>query len=270
MSLMTILIFLKISGQSQLVYVCTGEYAKVFHSKNNCSGLNNCKSSILLVSESEAKNKYNLQRPCCICLNNRSGCGTEDLPATKFNPYVPQQHIETSPEYIEAMRRKREKEAAAYAAAGTLAVGAIIGSNDFYVQYFKEEKTYITPMYGMVVDDRGIAFGFRKTFNRSFIEYGASVIRKSEYQGPDGGYPKWAGHFNYIHNFKLIKGTDKLNLFIGPSINSFFTESASFGIGGITGFSFKLSDWMKIDTRYEITSTTNRIGAGIVLTYNQN
>lgn len=271
-----LLILLLNNVYSQIVVICTGEYAKVYHSRDDCTGLNNCKGDLIRVYQSEAINKYKLQRPCCVCWYPSSiGCGTDDIPnnnqPTKFNPYVPQfRNEEEMKLYAYANAKKRQEEAAAYAAAGALAVGAIIGSNDFYIQYFKEKRVYMTAWYGMVVDDRGLAFGFRKTFNKSFIEYGASVIPKSDYQGLDGGYPKWAGHFNYIRNLKLVKGKDKLNLFIGPSINSFFTESASFGIGGITGFSYKLSDWLKFDTRYELTSTTDRLGASIVLTFNQN
>mgnify|MGYP000497970661 CR=1 FL=1 len=69
------------SAYTQIVVICTGEYAKVYHSKENCTGLNNCKGEIIKVSQSDAVNRYKLQRPCCVCwYPSPNGCATDDMP----------------------------------------------------------------------------------------------------------------------------------------------------------------------------------------------
>ena len=46
---------LKISEGFQTVYVCTGNYAKKYHYSKTCRGLNNCKSSVVSKSLSDAQ-----------------------------------------------------------------------------------------------------------------------------------------------------------------------------------------------------------------------
>lgn len=53
-------------SKTTYVYVCTGSYARVYHSSQSCRGLNNCKGDIIKVSLSDAINKYN-KRACKIC-----------------------------------------------------------------------------------------------------------------------------------------------------------------------------------------------------------
>lgn len=45
-------------------YICNGRYAKKYHSRSNCRGLNACKSSISKTSVSNARTMYS---PCIIC-----------------------------------------------------------------------------------------------------------------------------------------------------------------------------------------------------------
>jgi hypothetical protein len=198
-------------------------------------------------------------------------------PVTKFNPYVPQiSQVELSPEYIEAMRRKREAEAAAYAAAGAIAIAGIVNSNDFYVHYIKaiDEKNSQNIKN---INSSGLAFGFRVQNKKSTFEYGASfiqdeivtVVSTSWYiSSSSNNKLKWGAHLNYLYNFPLIKYTDKLNFYLGASINSFFSKHESIGIGGIGGINFKILKWLKFDARYEYSTSTHRIASGLILNYN--
>ena len=47
------------------VYICTGRYAKVYHSNKNCKGLDNCKGEVKLVSLETAKQQG--KRACKLC-----------------------------------------------------------------------------------------------------------------------------------------------------------------------------------------------------------
>lgn len=203
-------------------------------------------------------------------------------PTTKFNPYVPQiSQAELSPEYIEAMRRKREAEAAAYAAAGAMAIAGIVNSNDFYVHYIiaSDEKN---SQYKKNINSSGLAFGFRVQNKKSTFEYGASFIQDelvnittyygNTYYSPalasDNKKLKWGAHLNYLYNFPLIKYTNNLNFYLGASINSFFSKDEPIGVGGIGGINFKILKWLKFDARYEYSTTTHRIASGFILNYN--
>jgi len=48
------------------VYVCGGQYAKRYHSRNNCNGLNNCKGGIYTMSSQQAAYDEGFT-PCKIC-----------------------------------------------------------------------------------------------------------------------------------------------------------------------------------------------------------
>lgn len=50
------------SSYSSTVYICTGPYAKVYHSTLNCRGLSNCSGNIVETSESSTN-----RRACRIC-----------------------------------------------------------------------------------------------------------------------------------------------------------------------------------------------------------
>jgi hypothetical protein len=75
------------SAYSQMVFICTGEYAEVYHSNKNCRGLNNCKSDIDEVNKSYAIN-YKSRRPCCICWKTDSPCSTDEI-SSNFRPLIP-------------------------------------------------------------------------------------------------------------------------------------------------------------------------------------
>ena len=53
------------------VWICTGSSAYTYHSRSNCSGMNNCKSSIKQVTLDEAVKKYH-RRPCKKCWRGRN------------------------------------------------------------------------------------------------------------------------------------------------------------------------------------------------------
>ncbi len=64
-------------SQNEEVYVCNGSYSIAYHSRSNCRGLNNCRSSVTSVSESYAE--IVLKRlPCCICWKTDGGCRTDE------------------------------------------------------------------------------------------------------------------------------------------------------------------------------------------------
>lgn len=54
------------SAQRQ-VYVCMGAYRYRYHYYRDCSGLNNCKATIVKMSESEAEKKPNINGLCKKC-----------------------------------------------------------------------------------------------------------------------------------------------------------------------------------------------------------
>lgn len=48
-----------------MVYICTGQYAKAYHRSSKCSGLGNCKANIKQISLAEAKKMG--RTPCGKC-----------------------------------------------------------------------------------------------------------------------------------------------------------------------------------------------------------
>lgn len=52
------------SDKSDIVYICTGSKAKVYHKYKDCRGLDRCSGSIKEISLDEAKK---IRRPCKIC-----------------------------------------------------------------------------------------------------------------------------------------------------------------------------------------------------------
>lgn len=63
--------------QNEEVYICNGSYSIAYHSRTNCRGLNNCKSSVTSVNESYAESVLKRQ-PCCICWKTDGGCRTDE------------------------------------------------------------------------------------------------------------------------------------------------------------------------------------------------
>lgn len=50
--------------KSKIVYICTGRYAKSYHSNRYCKGLNNCSGKIESIALEEVEH---YRKPCRIC-----------------------------------------------------------------------------------------------------------------------------------------------------------------------------------------------------------
>lgn len=50
-------------SKADIVYICTGPKAKVYHRSKHCRGLNNCSGTVKKMSMKEARHR----RPCRIC-----------------------------------------------------------------------------------------------------------------------------------------------------------------------------------------------------------
>jgi hypothetical protein len=236
---------------SQTVYVCTGAYAYTYHSRSNCPGLGNCKGEIRYTNESYAVNNMN-RVPCCRCWSNVSGRCKDDNPYNSGN----------------SAGGANNSEAYAVLAIAFIATSVAILSNDFYIyraHSFHKSKKFNTS----ISDLTGWVFGFRKTFKNSALEYGASYFKSHQHLPysflPSAGLEtdRWGGHFNFVHQVFYNKSTNWLKLYFGPSVNYVY----DLGMGGIVGTEIRLFDRLKLDVRYELTSQTNQIQAGLILTY---
>ena len=56
------------STQTSKVWICTGTGAYAYHNNRACSGLNNCKATIIQVTEKEAIEKWG-RKKCKKCYN---------------------------------------------------------------------------------------------------------------------------------------------------------------------------------------------------------
>ena len=74
---------------------------------------------------------------------------------------------------------------------------------------------------------------------------------------------RWGWHFNFVQQLFYNKTPNRLKFYLGPSINYVY----DFGYGGIMGAEMKLFDRLKFDVRYEWTTQTNQIQAGLIFTY---
>lgn len=234
---------------STIVYICTGVYAEKYHSRINCTGLNNCKGSIIPIDFFTAVNSNN-RTPCCICYNcagtSSGGGGGGDS----------------------------NDDAVRYAALAIVVASAAVLSNDFYIypvlsfkkpkdQFYKSYKTSTT----------GWAFGFRKTFQHCALEYGASNFKSSsQYSGWNGSYYTysedntiWGIHMNFVHQIFYNKTADWLKFYTGPTVN--LINYTDLGYGAIIGAEMKIKGRLKFDTRYELSTETNQIRAGLIFNY---
>lgn len=245
------------SQNSQIVYVCTGVYAYAYHSRSDCPGLGNCKGEIKYTDENTAVNSLG-RVPCCRCWSNVAGRCKDD------NPYYGGN----------SGGGGDNSEAYAYLALAIVATSAIILSNDVYlyptISFHNPTKT--NNYYGQQSNigvETGWIFGFRKTFKHSALEYGASYLKTKVNYNYGYGYTytneidRWGGHFNYVHQIFYNKTPNWLKVYFGPSINYVY----DFGYGGIIGTEMKLFDRLRFDVRYEWTTQTNQIQAGLIFTY---
>jgi|GEM_PF-1926396 len=114
---------------TQIVYVCTGQYAYAYHSRSDCPGLGNCKGEIRYTDQYSAENRLG-RVPCCRCWSNVAGRCKDDnpyySPPTQFNPYVPQiPSVAYDPYYIAARNQREQEQAEAIATLVVLAAQGI-------------------------------------------------------------------------------------------------------------------------------------------------
>jgi hypothetical protein len=154
---------------------------------------------------------------------------------------------------------------------GILAGELVVLSNDFYlypsysfVKGFFEDQDYVRGI--------GYIFGLRKTFKHSAIEYGMSITTFSDRYYMSDGTNTWAQyyadkkpgiHINYVHQILYNKTPSWQKIYIGPTINLV----NDFGYGGIIGTELKFAKRFKFDVRYEYSSQTNQIQAGIIFNF---
>lgn len=224
----------------QTVYVCNGEYAYAYHSRANCPGLGNCKGSVNYTNQSYAVNQMD-RVPCCRCWSNVADRCRDD-----------------NPSYGGYGGGGDNSEAYAYVAIAMVAASAAILSNDLYL--------YPTYSFNGIenLPATGWSFGFRKTFKNSALEYGASImtpVTNTSYYYYDQG--RWGAHLNYVQSFLYKSTPDWVRLYVGPSLN-YITD---FGYGGVAGARMRIIDRLKFDVRYELTTETNQIQAGLIFTY---
>lgn len=247
----------------QNVVVCLGKYAYAYHRVSNCSGLNNCKAEVKLVTEQNALEAG--RKPCCKCWSNvSSNCVNDEI--SNENNSQNQSYDDSN-----------ANEAYVYTALLMVGVGLFVVSNEFYVAptlSFKNniesngiKREVLFPSYGLNIQ-------LRKNFKNSGLEYGAGFVRYkynpySNFYNFFGGNEEkdvWRINLNYVHNIFYNKLPEKLEVFLGPSLN-FETNNKKFGFGGILGTSYSLLSWLKADLRYELTTTTNQVSLGFRVLY---
>ena len=237
-------------SNSQIVYVCLGDYAYAYHSIDDCPGLINCKGDIRYTDENTALNKLN-RVPCCRCWSNVIGRCKDD------NPYY-------SP-YSSSGGGGDGGEAYAAAALAIVAASAFILSNDMYIhgvqsfhQYSVPDPQYWSPNYA---DKQGYSFGFRKTWPKYALEYGASMINREYSDFGEGEI--WGGHINLVREILPYSGPVWADYYIGPSI----VYREGFSPGGVCGVKMKITNRLFFDVRYSVSGVTNHVGAGLIFNY---
>lgn len=233
------------NSQENIVYICMGGYAYAYHSRSNCPGLGNCRSKVNRTYESVAINNFN-RVPCCRCWANVYGRCKDDAQHTSYGGGSGD--VETA------------------IALGVLTAGVIMLSNDIYyypTYSFKEIRNKNT----LNKDKIGFALGFRRDMKKTILEYGLSFINTLEIEeyrpGQTESYytNRTGGHFNVLRRIKHNKYQN--GFFLGPSLN----YVNDFGYGGIFGYEYKLFDRLKLDFRYEITTQTHQLQAGLIFKY---
>jgi len=233
-------------SKSDVVYVCSGDYAKKYHSRSNCTGLNNCQGELYYMDSYTAINKYR-REACCVCYNCAGSGGGGGGGGGNDNGAI------------------------GYVALAVVVTSAAILSNDLYIYpllSFKQPNNK-----NIRTSSTGWAFGFRKTFKHCALEYGASNFKSSsQYYDWNGNYDTysnvnsiWGVHLNFVHEIFYNKTADWLKLYTGPTINSI--QYADFGYGVILGAEMKIKGRLKFDARYELSTQTNQIRAGLIYKY---
>ena len=252
------------TAKAQTVYICTGPYAYAYHSIPNCPGLSNCRGQINYTDEYSARSSYG-RKPCCRCWSNVIGnCGDD-------NPYAGSGGGGGG-------GGGGAGEAYVYLGLIMIASSAIILSNDVYfypaISFYKpfNNQKYNRNYYNNYQTNigTGFTFGLRKTFKNCALEYGASYFNYNySYNDPYYGYydrglfNQIGLHLNFIHHIFYNKTKEGLRYYIGPSINS----KDGVGFGGIIGAEMKLVGRLKFDVRYELTTQSNELKAGLIFNY---
>lgn len=236
---------------SQIVYICTGSYSYAYHSRSDCSGLNNCKAEIKYTNENYAVNSLG-RSPCCKCWSNVKGRCKDDTPGTGSGG--------GGMEIV---------------ALAIIATSVVILSNDIYVHPCMSFYTPKNLDNKMVINSKkglsyGLTFGFRKKFDHSALEYGLSYLTTNvNYTDSDDNYyfdnevNRYGWHFNFVQQLFYNRTPDHIKIYLGPSVNYVYDT----GYGGILGTEIKLFDRLKFDIRYELTTQTNQLLAGFIFTY---
>ncbi len=224
-------------NSNQTVYVCTGSYAYAYHSRSNCTGLNNCKGEIKYTDENYARTGLN-RKPCCICWSNVYGNCQNDNPAGLGSGG--------------SGGSGGNNDALAAAGIAIIAGSAAVLSNDFYIF-----KNFEIASRGK--NEPSISFGFRKLFNNSALEYGAT------HNGD------WNINLGYLRKIHTWGNQDQINLFVGPTTNMYFGPIGAYNgiinFGGILATQYTLGRVVKLDLRYELTSYTNKVSLGLIFHY---
>jgi hypothetical protein len=253
---------------SQLVFVCSGPYAETYHSTANCPGLGNCKGAIQYTNELYAVNIMG-RRPCCRCwLATYIGCKDDNPTAGGGGGSGGKNNVAGS------NGGGNPAGAIVIIAVAAVFITAAILSNDFYVyptySFYKKNGNFSDNSKMLnATNNTGWSFGFRKTLKNSAFEYGASLLKSNvEYNDGFGNnykeeFDRWGGHLNFVHHVFPNKTPKWIKPYIGPSVNYVY----DFGYGGIVGAEFKLLSRLKFDLRYEYTTQTNQIQAGLIFKY---
>jgi hypothetical protein len=238
---------------NQTVYICTGNYSYAYHSVSNCPGLGNCKGEIKYTDEYSAVNSFE-RKPCCRCWKNVTNNCKDDF--ANYSGGGGGSNSDGSGEAVLAIL--------------LVSASVAILSNDVYV--YPTYSFYKDPNFSNLKPSKiGWSFGFRKTFKKSALEYGASIQTFEESYNYSYNYnynsfieqKKWGFHLNYVHDVFKSKMPDNIISYVGPTIN-YYNE---IGYGIIIGAKYKLLERLNLDCRYEISSQTNQFQIGLIFNY---
>jgi len=109
--------------------------------------------------------------------------------------------------------------------------------------------------------------GLRVDFDDSALEYGIShiVYESNIFDSQYNEIDYWGLHMSYLQNIFSNKFPSRFKVYVGPSIN----YVSKLGIGGVTGMNYRIFNRLKLDFRYELTSETNQLSAGLIFTFNK-
>lgn len=240
---------------NQIVYVCSGQYAYAYHSNDKCPGLNNCGGKILTTNEDAAlRSRWN--KPCCRCWSNVKNNCKDDNPSYG-NAY--------------GGGSGSNDDVGGAVVLAIVAGSAFVLSNDLYlyrINSFYDNNINAGINTSQIGNSTGWAFGFRKTFNKSALEYGMSIFQTEiKYNNNFSNISEiYKYNLNYVHNLFDSKLPENLKVYMGPTINSSDILD-NIGYGGIIGTNYKIFDRLKIDLRYEYSNQTNQILLGLIFNY---